>query len=400
MSNNPYIIIGSGLSGLACAITLKKSNHKILVLEAQSQVGGRLQSQRNRDGFIIDEGFQVILASYPELKKFVAVDELKLQSFNSGALIYNGQGFDLLANPIKHPSAIKEILINKNLNFKDRLLVLKLLLRSQKYSSDSPVGSVSTESFLQSFGLSSTFIEYFWRPFLSGVYLDRHLESGSHFFQFLIRCFGFGTIALPEEGMNALPQKMSEKLGLENLRLNCKVKSWTHNTVTLESGETLQAEKVICAFDANPPLDQLNYREVTTHYFTSDEFLNLKWDKWLILVPAKFNLSINHMAMLTNVNSNYSTSGKPLLSVSVLSGQSNAIKVAAELKQLLQINNDPIEVSTTVVKRALPEIKSSQTLGFGIIDGIYYCGDRWTSPSINGALRSGRLVAEEILKRI
>jgi predicted NAD/FAD-dependent oxidoreductase len=48
---------------------------------------------------------------------------------------------------------------------------------------------------------------------------------------------------------------------------------------------------------------------------------------------------------------------------------------------------------------ALPIIQG-QTPGFKVEDGIVFCGDYLSSPSINGALRSGRLAAEWIVKKL
>jgi predicted NAD/FAD-dependent oxidoreductase len=53
-------------------------------------------------------------------------------------------------------------------------------------------------------------------------------------------------------------------------------------------------------------------------------------------------------------------------------------------------------LATTEVPYALPIIEN-EPQGYEKQDGIWFCGDRFASPSINGALRSGRVVAEAIL---
>jgi hypothetical protein len=403
MGKLPQIVIGAGLAGLACALTLRKSKREVLILEAQSQVGGRIQSRRTPEGFLVDEGFQVLLTSYPELRRFVDLDQLELKPFHSGALIYNGkknqEAFDLLANPLWHPCAIFDDLTNENLNLMDIFLTLNLLRRSRSHANDSPMGKTTTLQFLHEFGFSDSFISYFWIPFLSGVYLDQNLESGSDFFMFLIRCFGFGSISLPREGMSALPKQMAQNLEPGSFRFNCSVRSWTKNSVTLEGGEVIGAENVICAHDPSQNLEEIPYRELTTHYFTSSQFTKLNWRRWLALVPPKHGFSINHMAMLSEVNSNYSANGEPLLSVSVLSGNSDVGRVKKELQQITGLQLGFKEVCTTVVRKALPVSIAKEGNGFAVKDGVFYCGDRWASPSINGALRSGRMVAEKILSR-
>ncbi|NDG26874.1 MAG: FAD-dependent oxidoreductase, partial [Proteobacteria bacterium] len=102
----PVVILGAGLAGLACAKSLSEQGKTILVLEAKPKVGGRVSSFRTEKGFLVDEGFQVLLSSYPELKTTVSLDSLHLESFNSGALIFNGERLDLLANPFRHPQKV------------------------------------------------------------------------------------------------------------------------------------------------------------------------------------------------------------------------------------------------------------------------------------------------------
>ena len=49
------VIVGAGLSGLACARALTARGVEAVVLEADDAVGGRVRTQR-QDGFLIDRG--------------------------------------------------------------------------------------------------------------------------------------------------------------------------------------------------------------------------------------------------------------------------------------------------------------------------------------------------------
>ncbi|KAM9971818.1 hypothetical protein ACTFIW_011801 [Dictyostelium discoideum] len=76
--NYDTIIIGGGLSGLKTAYDLKKSNLKILVLEARNRFGGRTDSVNIGDGWI-DAGGQWLGTNNPNLKQLCK--ELKLETY-------------------------------------------------------------------------------------------------------------------------------------------------------------------------------------------------------------------------------------------------------------------------------------------------------------------------------
>lgn len=394
------VVIGAGLSGLSCAIHLLRRGVKSVLLEAKSKVGGRVASNRTETGFLVDQGFQVVLDSYPELESVVSLSSIDLQPFNSGAIIYNGRGMDLLANPFRHPLEIWKTLSFPHFNLKDISLVVSLMFYAQRVQSDESLGEASTLNFLKDFGFTDVFIESFWRPFLAGVYLDPDLTIGKDFFLFLLKCFAWGKVCLPKNGMEELPIQMSQRLPQENIRLNAEVKSWTDREVLLCNGETLEASHVVCAFDTRTalPSPATSFRSVTTHYFTSASLNHLGWDKWLILVPQRLGMNITHMALISSVASNYGHSGMPLLSVSIIGAKNCTVsQIIEEIEKIAGRELSLSWVTKTEVPRALPIIPEEPS-GFKKKEGVFYCGDQYASPSINGALRSGRLVAENILK--
>lgn len=395
----PVVIIGAGLTGLACASHLHRKGFKFVLLEAQSKVGGRVSSKRTEKGFLVDDGFQVILDSYPELDSVVSLDSLELQPFHSGALIFDGKGMNLLANPFRHPLATLKTLSFPHSTLKDSALVVSLMFSAQKFKSDASLGRTSTLTFLQDFGFSHVFIENFWKPFLTGVYLDPNLAIGSHFFLFLIRCFAWGRVCLPKNGMEQLPIQIASTLPPKSIRLNSSVKSWTDREVVLTSNEKIEASHVVCAFNTSSAQNVASpqFRNVSTHYFTSPQLHQLGWDKWLILIPQRLGITITHLALVSSVASNYGNSGQPLLSASIVGDDKT--EPTGVIEEIEKLAGRPLQLSwvaTTHVPRALP-IVFGETPGFEHKNGIFYCGDQYASPSINGALRSGRLAAESIL---
>ena len=79
MRNVDICIVGAGLSGLAAALTLHRHGYDICVVESQSRVGGRVQTDII-DGYRCDRGFQVLLPHYPHAKKIFNMPKLHLNT--------------------------------------------------------------------------------------------------------------------------------------------------------------------------------------------------------------------------------------------------------------------------------------------------------------------------------
>jgi phytoene dehydrogenase-like protein len=65
------IVVGAGVAGLACARALVRAGRRVLVLEREPDVGGRVRS-RLVDGYVVDRGFQVLFTAYPALAALLA----------------------------------------------------------------------------------------------------------------------------------------------------------------------------------------------------------------------------------------------------------------------------------------------------------------------------------------
>lgn len=395
-NDTPVVILGAGLAGLACAITLQKAGVPYLLLEKSNEVGGRLRSTQTPDGFLLDHGFQVLLTSYPELKNFLDLKSLDLQLFNSGALVYTPDKMRLLANPVLHPSHLLSETLSDFISVKDKALILKLIFNIQ--TNCLPVSKPgSTLEFLKSFGFSDDFIELFWRPFCAGVFLDKKLEVDSEFFTFLIKNFSTGRVAVPKKGMQEIPRQMSSNLETSRMRFGVEIKEFSANEVVAKNGEKFQARAVVCAF--NPKMESVsnaeknNFRSVINYYFSTKSALT--WSKWLLLIPPKFGFHINNVSIISEVSPSYSPMAEHLISVSIIGSEDpgQAI-IAAELEKIAGTALNLTFIEKFNIKQALPKINSHVEVLYE--NGIYYSGDYLNSPSINGALKSGRLTAEKI----
>ncbi len=299
----------------------------------------------------------------------------------------------LLANPIQHPSQLLNEAFSNFISLKDKALVLKLILniRSEEFEIEK---KTSTYSFLKTFGFSDNFIELFWRPFCAGVFLDKELEVNADFFIFLIRNFSVGKVGVPKKGMQEIPLQMSRHLDSAKLKLGVRVKELSEKQVLLTNGEVIQAKAVVCAFNQDEQNDSENFRSVINYYFSTKE--PLTWGKWLLIVPPQYGFHINNISVMSEVSTSYSSDERNLISVSVIGKNDPGESVVAdELKRIAGFDLNLQFVEKFEINRALPRNYSTEQTG--LKNGIYFCGDHLGGPSIDGALKSGRLTAEKIL---
>lgn len=396
MKKKPVVIIGAGLSGLSCALHLQKHDIPCVIYESEGQSGGRVQSDSTRPQ-VRDRGFQVLLTSYPELRHVLDVEKLQLRKFNSGALVASREQGEihkfLLSNPLQHPEEIFSGLFSQTVPFSDKTLVVSLIAKAHLAKKPDHPG-LTTLQFLRQYGFSEHIIELFWRPFLAGVFLDPQLSLPADYFLFLVKCFSSGSVAVPEKGMSEIPRQMTQNLHAGTVQLNTAVASWDAHGVKLATGEHVEAHAVVAAFPRKKQ-DQ-DFYAVTNYYFKTST--QPTTGKWLILCPPSQGFKINNAIAISSVSASYGCPAQHVISVSALGHGHSPTEIQQELLQILPECPD-LELSDFyVVHKALP--KEFQNVGFERHNGVYWCGDQCSSPSINGALRSGRLTAEHLISSL
>ncbi|MFN3432226.1 MAG: FAD-dependent oxidoreductase, partial [Candidatus Sericytochromatia bacterium] len=98
------IVVGAGLSGLACAGALETAGLSVAVLEASDRPGGRIGSHRRPDGHVIDRGFQVHFEAYPSARRLLADAALDWAAYDAGALVKTQGAWLAVADPARHPA--------------------------------------------------------------------------------------------------------------------------------------------------------------------------------------------------------------------------------------------------------------------------------------------------------
>lgn len=239
------IVVGAGLTGLRAAHELSRSGLSVLVFERGDEIGGRM-STRIVDGFKIDNGFQVLLTAYPEVRRLPGIESLNCASFSSGARIRIDGRFVDLIDPIRHPEALLKTLFSPIATIGDHLRALRITRLSGRACEER---FMSTDKGLRAEGFSQKFQDSFLRPFLRGVLLDPALRADYGLACFYLRMFALGDAALPRDGIQALPNLLADEIGRSHIRLRTPVNRVSGQQVTLENGDTYTAKQVVCAVD-------------------------------------------------------------------------------------------------------------------------------------------------------
>jgi phytoene dehydrogenase-like protein len=229
-------------------------------------------------------------------------------------------------------------------------------------------------------------------------------------FEFTFQMFSRGHATLPARGMAEIPVQLAAKLPPGSIHLSCPVRAVESDGVILESGMLLEADAVVVATDVHtmhrllPRLEPTErpWRASTTVYF---EAPHSPLQEPIVALNGESSGLINNVCVQSDVAPSYAPEGKALVAVSLLgtpSGDDLNTRIRTEARSWFGNGVDTWEhLRTYRIKHSLPEhppgpTTSSET-GFGKHHGIYVCGDHLTSPSIDGAVRSGRLAAEAVL---
>lgn len=411
MSKHEVIIIGGGLAGLCCARRLQEAGVSFLLLEGSDGVGGRARSDEV-DGFILDRGFQVLLSAYPEAKKVLDFDKLKLASFAPGALIRRQGKFHRFVDPWRSPRHLLSTAMSPIGSLFDKLRMARLRSRVGRGSLEELFEhpESTTIDALQSNGFSDDVIEAFFRPFLSGVFLDRQLNTSSRMFEFVFRMFATDDAVLPAGGMGAMARQVADDLPQGSIRTEAGVQALEGTTLRLISGETLEADKVVVACEAPsaarllgdpaPPAGQ----SVTCLYFAADQ---PPLEEPILVLNGDGDGPINNLCVPSQVCSTYAPAGKSLVSVTVLGMPSDNVEedVRNQLKQWFgAVANDWRHLRTYRIPYALPS-QAPPALSPVVKSvvreaNLFVCGDYLDTASIQGAMASGRRAAEQVISSL
>jgi phytoene dehydrogenase-like protein len=410
--STPHVlIIGAGLAGLACARLLTNAGLACTVLEASDGIGGRVRTDLV-EGFQLDRGFQVLLTGYPEAREMLNYPALDLMPFHPGALIRHAGRVHVMSDPFRRPQDLPQMLLGPigSLADKFRMLRMRRDALQQRLCSVMKDSRRPTREVLQAYDFSDAMVTRFFRPFLSGVFLEEELSTPCWIFELVWAAFCRGATAVPRDGMGAIAQQLASSLPPGTIRVNHAVQQIQGSSVLLESGDLLTTHVLVIATDDETAsrlrgehVPGASARGSMTLYF--DAPVAPQRGPWLML-NGEGDGVVRTVCVLSEAAPSYAPPGRALISVTA-TGQDDThedISQAVRLYLRSWFGSQVDEwrhLRTDRMYRALPPIDvlspDNRTASPRAAAGLYLCGDYRESGTLDGALVSGRKAAESIL---
>jgi phytoene dehydrogenase-like protein len=375
------------------------------VVEAGDAVGGRVRTDLV-DGFRCDRGFQLLNPAYPEVPRVLDLHALELRPFAAGVVAVSGGRRYRLADPRREPGATWATLRAPVGSPAEKAAFatwgLRQATRDVAAMLAAPDTTLAAE--LDAAHVTGRLRRGVVDQFLAGVLADDSGASSAHLAALLVRSFARGTPAVPAAGMQAVPDQLAAALPEGTVRLGCSASSVTGTSVATADG-VLTADAVVVAADPVTAarltgIDEPAMRGLTTFWHAADAPPSRL--PWLHLDTDRRGPVVN-TAVLSAAAPSYAPPGRHLVASTVLGAHGDADTERRVRHQLrLVYGSDPRGwelVTVHEVPNALPAMppplvpRRPAQVG----EGLFVAGDHRDTASIQGALVSGRRVADAVL---
>ena len=408
------LIVGAGLAGLSCARRLHQEGVSFQILEASDGVGGRVRTDR-LEGFQLDRGFQVFQTAYPEARRVLDYQALRLKAFAPGALVFFDGRLHRLVDPLRQPRQALAALFSPVGTLADKLRVARLRWRVSQGSPEDLFQrpEISTLAALRGYGFSEGMIDHFFRPFYTGVFFDRHLESSSRMFEFVFRMLAQGDAALPAEGIGAIPAQLAAGLPRGSIRTKAPVARVEEGRVVLSSGEEIESRLTVLATDGAETVRLLDRREpfatvdCACLYFTAAK---PPIAEPLLVLDGENIGPVTNLAVLSNVAPTYAPPGAALMQATVAGNPAvSDPELENQCREQLgrwfgpQVENWRLLKIYRIIK-ALPVQRPPTPHPLAqevqVNPRLFVCGEYHSLSSLHWAMVSGRRAGDAVIREL
>jgi hypothetical protein len=406
-------IIGGGLSGISAAIYGINQGFDIHLYEKSSHLGGRISHSRV-DGFVIDRGFQVINPGYSEIKKLKAMDEVNSSPIFSRLDYLDNEGARRFISPDSIPSLFSH---SSGSLFQKFDFLMYLIFRT------SPLVTFGDQRVR-----FKRLYDVVLAPFLSGVFLDDPAQIRSTIAQKICRSFIAAKPQLIDGGVGNFITGLSSRIPQECIHLDTEISEIWKNpsgkfTVIMKASRKnkVLAEDFDFVIDATCSSpggiagtragNTRKWLDSTTLYLGCSEIKST--NNALFLGKKGIHSFVNSIAV-SQANPSYAPAGEILIATTYLGEikkgdlQKNEGELLRQIAEVYGVEAVDLKVvSLQYVPQSLPAFERADSTDpmWGELpqvdpldSGIIYAGDYLVAPSQNGALASGRMAIESIVK--
>ena len=395
------IIVGAGMAGLAAARHLMAAKKNVIVIESNSTPGGRVRSEVI-DGVTVDYGFQLLNPAYPEAVRMLDFKALNLRAFTPGVRVRSPHGTRTLVDPFRSPRATLATAKSvpgsrvEQMRFASYMTDLaKGYGRQLQYRKDGTARDA--------FGNFSDIRDEVLAPFLSGVLFDDSMTTSRRLVDVLLRSFIRGTPAVPAAGMGQIAWQLSRgiPLSLNEAAIRVTPTSVTTNARTLTARAVLVATDPITSARLIPGLPIPQMRSGTTWWHRAPvPVTSLNSGLPILTVDPGRNGPLVNTVVMNAAAPEYASTDQALIASTALgTGQHSSAEIGKHLSYLYEANTARWEiVAVQSMAQTVPafEVGTPFRQPTRLDSGIFVAGDHRDTPSLQGALVSGRRAAAAI----